>query len=122
MNILLGVGGSELSFSALEETLERADETGDDLTIVVFDSEEVDASMDDVEARVREALTAHNFETEIRRVDENPGSKLVEIADGEGFDRIVLGGGQRSSLGKVQLGSVVEFVLLNATTPVTLFR
>ncbi len=46
----------------------------------------------------------------------------MNIAESEEFDRIVLGGGGRSPLGKIQLGPIVEFVLLNAQTPVTLIR
>jgi len=38
------------------------------------------------------------------------------------FDRIVLGSGERSTLGKIQLGSIAEFGLLNAQTPGTLIR
>ncbi|MDT3433596.1 universal stress protein [Haloarcula sp. 1CSR25-25] len=123
MKILLGVGGSELSYQALTETIERASEAGDELTIAIFESEEVDATLDEVQARVQEQVEESNFEPEIRQiVGTSPGSELVNIAESEGFDRIVLGGGDRSPLGKIQLGSIVEFVLLNAQTPVTLIR
>jgi len=47
---------------------------------------------------------------------------LVEVAEREGFDRIVLGGGETSPLGKVKLGSIAEFVILNAGVSVTLIR
>ena len=123
MKILLGVGGSELSYQALTETIERASEAGDELTIAIFESEEVDATLDEVQERVQEQVDESNFEPEIRQiVGTSPGSELVNIAESEGFDRIVLGGGDRSPLGKIQLGSIVEFVLLNAQTPVTLIR
>lgn len=123
MKLLLGVGGSELSYQALTETLERASETGDELTIAIFENEEVDANRDEVQERVQERVDASNFDPEIRQVTgASPGSELVDIAESEGFDRIVLGGGDRSPLGKIQLGSIVEFVLLNAQTPVTLIR
>lgn len=123
MHVLLGVGGSALSYRALDETIERAREAGDDLTVAVFENEEIDTDADAVEARVRETLDEADFDAEIRHVEgEAPGSQLVDIAEREGFDRIVLGGGERSTLGKIQLGSVAEFVLLNAQTPVTLIR
>lgn len=122
MNVLLGVGGSGLSYQALEKTLERAREAGDDVTIAIFNNEEVDTDSDAVEQRVHEALSDHDFEAEIRHIEGDPGSRLVDIADAEGFDRIVLGSGKRSTLGKIQLGSIAEFVLLNAQTPVTLIR
>ena len=55
-------------------------------------------------------------------VEGDPGAMLVEIADGEGYDQIVLGGGERSPMGKIRVGQVAEFVVLNAETSVTLVR
>jgi len=123
MHVLLGVGGSELSYRALDETIERAQEAGDEVTIAIFDNEAVDTDADEVQQRVEAALAEADFEASIKRIEESsPGSRLIEIAEQEAFDRIVLGGGERSTLGKIQLGSIVEFVLLNAQTPVTLVR
>jgi len=122
MDVLIGVGGSELSYLALEKTIERGREAGDSLTVVVFDSEEVPASTDAVVAEVHERLEGTDFQAEVRRLEGDAGAALVDVADREGFDRIVLGSGRRSTLGKVQLGTVAEFVLLNAQTPVTLVR
>ncbi|PSP62976.1 universal stress protein [Halobacteriales archaeon QH_8_67_36] len=123
MDILLGVGGSELSYHALEETVDRARATGDDLAVAIFGNEEVNADADDIQGRVEETLAESDFDATIRRLEgDSPGSELISLAETEGFDRIVLGGGERSTLGKIQLGSVVEFVLLNSQTPVTLIR
>ncbi|QGA83784.1 MULTISPECIES: universal stress protein [unclassified Halomicrobium] len=122
MHVLLGVGGSDLSYQALDETIERAREAGDEVTVAVFDGHETDAGEDEVQERVRERLDETGFEAEIRRLSGDPGSRLVDVAESEGFDRIVLGSGERSTLGKIQLGSIAEFVLLNAQTPVTLIR
>ncbi|WP_254273079.1 universal stress protein [Haloarcula marina] len=123
MHILLGVGGSELSYQALDETVSRVADTGDDLTVAIFDNEEMDTDEAAVRERVESTLEAAGLDAEVRYIGgESPGSQLVDIAESEGFDRIVLGGGERSTLGKIQLGSVVEFVLLNAQTPVTLIR
>jgi len=123
MDILLGVGGSELSYQALEETIDRAQATGDELTVAIFHNEEVSADADEIQARVEETLADSEFDATIRRLEgDSPGSELVSLAESEGFDRIVLGGGERSTLGKIQLGSIVEFVLLNSQTPVTLIR
>ena len=52
----------------------------------------------------------------------DPGSELVDIAEQEGFDEIALGGGQTSPMGKINVGSIAEFVLLNARTTVRLMR
>lgn len=123
MNVLLGVGGSDLSYRALDETLTRTAETGDDLTVAVYENEDADDDGEAVARRVRERVEESGVEVTIRRIEgSSPGSDLVNIAESEGFDRIVLGGGNRSPLGKIQLGSIVEFVLLNAQTPITLIR
>jgi nucleotide-binding universal stress UspA family protein len=123
MKLLLSVGGSELSYQALTETLERVSETGDELTVVIFENEDSDADLETVQQRVQERIDESGLEPPLRHIDgTSPGSELVNIAESEEFDRIVLGGGGRSPLGKIQLGPVVEFVLLNAQTPVTLIR
>ena len=123
MDILLGVGGSELSYQALEETIERVQATGDDLTVAIFNNEEISEDMETIQQRVESTLQESDFEAAIRHLEgDNPGSELISLAENESFDRIVLGGGERSTLGKIQLGSIVEFVLLNAQTPVTLIR
>ncbi|WP_181684779.1 universal stress protein [Halorhabdus salina] len=122
MKILLGVGGSEHSRRALEETVERVRDTGDELTVAVFRSEAVAAPPTDIEADVNEVLETHDVNAEVTRVSGHPGGELVTLADQGGYDRLVIGGGTRSPLGKIQLGSVAEFVVLNAETPVTLIR
>ncbi len=122
MDLLLGIGGSEDSFRALEETLERASETGDSLTVAIVENPESETDVEEIRGRVEAALEAASFDAEIRTLSGHPGSQLLELAEREGYDRIVLGGGETSPLGKVELGSIAEFVLLNARTTVTLVR
>ncbi|PSP44160.1 universal stress protein [Halobacteriales archaeon QH_10_70_21] len=122
MDLLLGIGDSEDSFRALEETIERAREAGDTLTIAIVEDPDSETGTGDVESRVDEALAEASVEAEVKTLTGHPGSQLLELAEREGYDRIVLGGGETSPLGKVQLGSVAEFVLLNARTTVTLVR
>jgi len=52
----------------------------------------------------------------------HPGSELVAMAERQQYDQLVLGGGESSPLGKVSLGQIAEFVVLNATVTVTLIR
>ena len=122
MNVLLGIGGTDDSLRALTRTVERAKAAGDDLTVVVLDNPESDRGPEEIEERVREALQDAEFTAGVRRVTGDPGSQLVDIAESEGFDQIVLGGGQRSPMGKIQLGHISEFVLLNSPVSVTLIR
>ncbi|MFC5365435.1 universal stress protein [Salinirubrum litoreum] len=122
MKVLLGVGGTEDSIRALEQTVDRVREAGDELTVAVLDNPESDPAPEDVAQEVRETLDAAAIDAEVRRVEGDPGSRLVEIAEHEGFEQIVIGGGQTSPMGKIKIGQVAEFVLLNSHVTVTLVR
>jgi nucleotide-binding universal stress UspA family protein len=122
MKVLLGVGGTAGSVRALERTVARTRETGDDLTVAVFDDTGATEPLDAVEGRVRDALDDAGLDAEVRRVTGDAGSGLVELAEREGFDRVVVGGGERSPMGKIQVGSVAQYVVTNASVTVTLVR
>ena len=122
MKTLLGIGGSEDSLYALEKAIDRAKQAGDELTIAIVENPDSSMTQAEIRDRATEALAAADFEAEIETVSGHPGSQLIELAERGSFDRIVLGGGETSPLGKVQLGSIAEFVLLNARTTVTLIR
>mgnify|MGYP000538862327 FL=1 len=122
MKTLLGIGGSEDSLYALEVAIDRAKQAGDDLTIAIVENPESELTQSEVRDRVVEALSNADFDAEVTTLSGHPGSQLTELAERESFDRIVLGGGERSPLGKVQLGEIAEFVLLNAQSTVTLIR
>ncbi|MFC7325198.1 universal stress protein [Halorubrum rutilum] len=122
MKVLCGIGGSDDSFRALDRTVERAAVANDDLTVAVVDNEDSSVAPDDVMERAREAVDDAGIDAEVRRVEGDPGSRLIEIAEREAFEEIVLGGGHTSPMGKITIGSIAEFVLLNAKTTVTLVR
>jgi nucleotide-binding universal stress UspA family protein len=122
MNVLLGIGGSEDSYRALERAVERAKEAGDDLTIAIVENPDSTPDPGEVRDRVEAVLREADYDADVRSLEGHPGSQLLELAEREDVDRIVLGGGETSPLGKVQLGSIAEFVLLNARTTVTLIR
>lgn len=120
MHLLLGLDGSELSMRALERTVERARQAGDELTVAVYEGPG-ELSADETESRARERLGATGIDADVRRLTDDPGPELVAMAD-EGVDAIVLGGGVYSPMGKIRIGDVIEFVLVHATTTVTLVR
>ncbi len=122
MKLLLGIDGSEDSLRALPRTIDRATEAGDDLTIAILDHPGNDRDPDELYRQASEALMDSAIEAPIRRVSGDPGSRLVEISESEGFDAIALGGGHRSPMGKITLGGVTEFVILNSTVSVLLVR
>lgn len=121
MKILLGISGDD-SLRALERTVTRAAAAGDDLTVATLDDPDADPPVEDIESEIDRALDAAGIDAEVRRVDGDLGSKLVTIAEAEGFDRIAIGGGTTSPMGKIQLGSTAEFVLLNSHVTVSLVR
>lgn len=121
MHVLVGVEGSEESRRALESTVERAVEAGDELTVAVF--AQGDQSFAAVEETVRERLADAQVAWSIERVeDEHPASSLVELAEAGPYDQLAIGGGQESPMGKIELGSITEFVLLNTQLTVRLER
>lgn len=122
MKVLLGVGGSEDSIRAAEKTVSRAAAAGDELTIAVVENPDSDRTREEVQARVEEILADASVDAEIRHLEGDPGSRLVDTAEEEGFEQIVIGGGQTSPMGKINLGSIAEFVLLNSHVTVSLVR
>jgi nucleotide-binding universal stress UspA family protein len=122
MRLLLGIGGSDDSIRALERTVDRVAETGDDLTVAVLRNPASDADPATIEERVRAVLDEAGMAASVRHLEGDPGSQLVDLAEREAFDRIVLGGGETSPMGKIKLGSIAEFVLLNSHVSVTLVR
>lgn len=122
MKLLLGIGGSEDSWRALSQTAERAAEAGDSLTVAILDNSDSEMGPDEIEGKVERTLSEYDIDADIRHVEGDPGAMLVEIGDSEDYDQIVIGGGERSPMGKIRVGQVAEFVVLNAETSVTLVR
>lgn len=122
MKVLLGIGGSPDSFRALSTGLERARAAGDELTVAILENPESDVDPAEVEARVRDELEASAVDASVRRLSGDPGGALVKLAEAEHFDAIALGGGQESPMGKIRLGSIAEFVILNSSVTVILLR
>lgn len=121
MHVLVGVEGSEESRIALDRAVERAQAADDQLTVAVFTKEE--QSIEAIESWVTDRLDAGGIDAEIERLEtDHPASELVELAETGGFDQLVIGGGQQSPMGKLVLGSITEFVLLNAQLTVRLER
>jgi len=123
MKLLLGLAGTEESERALDEVIERAAAVGDDLTVAVVDREGVaESDREATRDRAVEHCEAAGLAADVRLLEGHPGSALVELAEREGFDRLIIGGGTESPMGKIELGPVTEFVLLNAQVTVTLVR
>lgn len=122
MKVLLGFGGSEAGWRALERELDRLAGAADRLTVGIVDTSDVDRPADELAREVREALEARGVDAGVEILEGEPGPALVEAAEAGGFDRLAVAGGRRTPAGKVRLGPVVEYVVLNATMTVVLLR
>lgn len=122
MRVLFGIGGSDDSVAALDEIIERARDVGDILTVAVVENPDSPRSVETVEGLVHDRLDSAGFDAEVVVLRGDPGSRLVAYAENREFDRLVLGGGERSPLGKVTIGHIAEFVIVNARISVTLIR
>ncbi|MDS0476474.1 universal stress protein [Natrinema sp. 1APR25-10V2] len=123
MNVLLGLGGSDESVKTLRRTIERTREVGDELTVVVVDKPESKRSQDEMYQEAVDHLEEAGLDdVTVETLEGDPGSALVNYAERGEYDQLVIGGGTLSPMGKIQLGPITEFVLLNAPTTVKLVR
>ncbi|ADD04882.1 UspA domain protein [Natrialba magadii ATCC 43099] len=122
MNVLVGLGGSDESIKTLQQTIERTQDVGDDLTVAVLEKPESKRSQDEMYEEADSLLSEAGVDADLVRLEGDPGSALVDHAEQGEFDQLVIGGGTLSPMGKIQLGPITEFVLLNAPTTVKLVR
>jgi len=122
MNVLVGLGGTDESVKALQRTIDRTAETGDDLTVAVVEKPDTKRSQGEMYETATDLLEEAGLDADIVTLEGDPGSSLVDYAERGEFDQVVIGGGTLSPMGKIQLGPITEFVLLNAPTTVKLVR
>lgn len=122
MRVLVGIEGSEESSTVLRNAIERALEADDELTVAVFAKPERGQDIEEIELTVRKELDTAGIEAAIHRLEGDPASELVAMAEREEFDQLVIGGGRDTPLGKRYLGGISEYVLLNADVTVRLER
>lgn len=122
MRVLVGIEGSDESAIVLENAVSRAREAGDDLTIAIFAKPDTDQDLDAIEADVRESFDGSEVSAAIERIESDPASELVAMAERGAYDQLVIGGGRDTPLGKRYLGRISEFVLLNADITVRVER
>lgn len=122
MEILLGMGGSPDSRLALRETVSSIATADDRLTVAILRDARSDTTVDELETLIETTASEAGMSVEIEVLDGDPGPALTDLAESAGYDQVVIGGGKRSPMGKISLGEITEFVVLNADTTVTLVR
>ena len=138
--ILVPIDGSEQSQTALEYVLEEFPEA--DITVInVIDpidagynapvgmpggseewyensKQQSEALFEDAQATADGYGVVFNTVTEMGR----PSNVVVEYAEEEGFDQIIMGSHGRSGVSRILLGSVAETVVRRSPMPVTVVR
>lgn len=80
------------------------------------------AAAEDAMDPARELLARANIPTECVIAAGNPGPRLVELAEAQGCEAIVMGSQGHGWLGQPRLGPVTQWVLTHAEVPVTVVR
>ncbi|RQH02684.1 universal stress protein [Natrarchaeobius oligotrophus] len=137
--VLIAVDGSEQSDAALEyalETLGGGTHTALHVISLPFDRSHVDvsgtyldkiltaheASADVVLESAREMADGRGIDLETERAYGSPAAEIVEYAETNGFDQIVMGSHGRSLAARMVTGTEAERVARRTTRSVTLVR
>jgi nucleotide-binding universal stress UspA family protein len=126
MSIVVGYVASPEGRAALRRGAEEAQVRGTKLIVVnsnkggaALPAEEVllyERELEDVRTRLTEAGVEHEVRQLVR--GNEPATDIIEVADSEGAEFIVIGLRRRSPVGKLILGSIAQQVLLEASCPV----
>lgn len=143
LHVLVPIDGSEPAWNALDHAAEQ--HAGGRITVInvvdpiedvylgleggYYDADVVERANDRgeelcEEARERFAETGGLDTTDFQTTVEtgNPARMIVEYADENGVDHIVMGSHGRTGVARVLLGSVAETVARRAPIPVTIVR
>jgi nucleotide-binding universal stress UspA family protein len=126
MKIMVGLDGSNSSKEALSLAKVHAKTFNATIDLVTSMEKGTEAQQKEIEQ------DEHDLENEKKLLEEdgiscdthllirgmNPGEDLVEFAEKNEVDEIVIGVKRRSKVGKLVFGSTAQYVILNAHCPV----
>ena len=126
MKILVGYEESKVAEEALKVALKQARAFNADLFIVTVLEQSYGLQIDDIEAvedRLESLKRTHHIndlvcETYASVSSISPGEYLVEFAQDNNIDEVVIGVKRRSKVGKLVFGSNAQYVILSAPCPV----
>ena len=126
MKILVGIDGSNTSMEALKLAIRTADAFRAELLAVTSkttgtadENEEIRAAekmLEEVKAEVENA--GPKCATHLLIRGNSAGEDLVEFAQSQSVDLMVVGVKRRSRVGKILMGSTAQFVILRSPCPV----
>ncbi|MBW2487591.1 MAG: universal stress protein [Deltaproteobacteria bacterium] len=126
MKIMVGFDGSKVSEAAVELAAKRAQAFGAQIFLVHSMVGGPDVPKRDFENSQRE-LEYHKNEFKKKDIvcesllsvrGLQPGEDLVQLAEEQQVDEIIMGVRRRSKVGKLVFGSTAQYVILNAPCPV----
>ncbi len=126
MKILVGYEESRVAEAALKLALKHARAFGADIFIMTSLEQSHELQIDDIEEvedKLEELKIAYKIddlhcETYAMVSLLTPGENLVEFAQENDIDEIVIGVKKRSKVGKLVFGSNAQYVILEAPCPV----
>lgn len=139
-HVLVPFDGSEQSVNAIDHVL--AEFTGSQVTLLHVINparagygaqagiptsseewlEEAEAEAESLFDDARERAADHDVELDTATEVGNPSRVIVEYAEADGIDHVVMGSHGREGLSRVLLGSVAENVVRRSPVPVTVVR
>ena len=126
MKILVGYEASRVAEAALKLAINHAKAYGGELSIVTCLEQSHDLQREDIEAvedkleKLKLSIKDDDFQCETHTVVSvlTPGEALIEFAQDNDIDEIVIGVKKRSKVGKLVFGSNAQYVILEAPCPV----
>ena len=131
MNILVGYDGSNGAREALELASKHAKVWGAKIDVVNCMAQNRDLQYNDIrkveqdlEGEVHYILNSEKipYETHLVISGQDSGEDLVQFAEQNKADEIIIGIRKKSTIGKLVFGSTAQYVVLNAPCPVVSVR
>ncbi len=127
MKLLVGYDGSNVAKAAVELAKKRAMVWGAKIDVVNsmaqsrnLEYEDIRKAEQKLEDEVHQILNSEKipYNTNLLISDLEPGEDLVQFAEENKIDEVVIGIRKRSKVGKLVFGSTAQYVILNAPCPV----
>jgi nucleotide-binding universal stress UspA family protein len=129
MKIMVGFDGTNIARGVLKLAEDHAKAFNAEIFVVTAVIQTHEVKLDDMELmeesdRQLNEIKTHFYEAnipcEVRVLvnDLQPGESLVQFADENAIDEIIIGVKKRSKVGKLIFGSTAQYVILEAKCPV----
>jgi nucleotide-binding universal stress UspA family protein len=131
MKILVGYDGSKVAVEALKLARKHAEVFNAKIVVEKTLAQNYALTYEDVEkAESRLKSVAHELlgnstpphETYVIISKKSAGEQLVDFAERNNVDEIIIGVGRRSKVGKALFGSTAQHIILNAPCPVVTIK